>query len=80
MKVHYNQDEDVLMIELNNKKIDDAYEVENMIVHVSESREPVLLEIFKGSQLLKDTIIKLPKKVIQSILPSSFPSFAQKTK
>lgn len=54
MKVHYDKDEDILMVELAHKKIDDAYETDQMIVHVTEDREPVLLEIFKASKFLKD--------------------------
>lgn len=67
MKVHYNKEDDILMIELVNKKIDDAYETVNMIVHVSTNREPVLLEIFKAKEFLKDINKTLPKSLKQSI-------------
>ena len=46
MKLHYNRDDDTLMIQLSKKLVDDAFETENMIVHISEKGEPVLLEIF----------------------------------
>lgn len=54
MKVQYNKDQNILMIQLTNKKIDDAYETDTMIVHVAEDKEPVLLEIFDGRKFLKD--------------------------
>ncbi len=67
MKVNYNKSDDILMIELSHKKIDDAYETENMIVHVAQDKEPVLLEIFKGSQLLEKAARELPKNIIKRI-------------
>lgn len=63
MKVHYNKDEDTLMIQVGDEKVDDAYETSSMIVHVSESREPVLLEIFQATKLLKTIVKTLPLKV-----------------
>ena len=67
MKVHYNKEDDVLMIELAKKKIDDAYEKANMIVHVAVDKEPVLLEIFKATEFLKDINKTLPTNLKQSI-------------
>ena len=67
MKVNYNKNDDILMIELSHKKIDDAYETGNMIVHVAQDKEPVLLEIFKGSELLEKAAGQLPKDIIKRI-------------
>ena len=67
MKVHYDKDEDILMIELARKKVDDAYETDQMIVHVTEDREPVLLEIFKASQFLKDLGKVVPQNLQREI-------------
>lgn len=71
MKVQYNKDQDILMIQLAKKKVDDAYETENMIVHVDQDREPVLLEIFEATKLLKDLNRTLPSKLKGSIFSPS---------
>ena len=67
MRVHYDKDEDILMIELARKKVDDAYETDQMIVHVTEDREPVLLEIFKASQFLKDLGKVVPQNLQKEV-------------
>lgn len=66
MKVHYDKESDILMIELARKKIDDAYETKNMIVHVTKDREPVLLEIFKASRVVKGLDWLVPQKIVGS--------------
>lgn len=65
MKVHYDKKEDILMIELMRKKVDDAYETENMIVHVDKNRKPVLLEIFNARQFFKKEAKTLPPEIKQ---------------
>lgn len=65
MKVRYDKEEDILMIELIHKKIDDAFETENMIVHVDKEREPVLLEIFNARQFFKKEAKTLPAEIKQ---------------
>lgn len=72
MRVHYDKDEDILMIELARKKVDDAYETDQMIVHVTENREPVLLEIFKASQFLKDLGRVVPKNLQKEVWGAVF--------
>lgn len=63
MKAHYDKESDILMIELARKKIDDAYETKNMIVHVTKDREPVLLEIFQASKVVKGLDRLIPQKI-----------------
>lgn len=63
MKAHYDKDEDILMLTLSNKKIDDSYETDNGIVEVAKDGEPVLLTIFKASELLKDLGRAIPKNI-----------------
>lgn len=65
MKVHYDKREDILMIRLVRKKVDDAFETENMIVHVDKDREPVLLEIFNASEFFKEEARTLPADIKQ---------------
>lgn len=67
MRVHYDKDEDILMLEFVHKKIDDAYETDQMIVHVTEDREPVLLEIFKASKFLKDLGRVIPRNLQKQV-------------
>lgn len=69
-KISYSKDVDILMIQLSDKKLDDSYEVGNMIVQVAEDGEPVIIEIMNASAFLKQAASKLPKKVLESVLPS----------
>lgn len=80
MKFKYNKEDDVLMIELNNKKIDYAEQSGDLIVHFSPQRDAVLLEILDASRFLQQAAIKLPRKVLQTITFPSSPYTAQKTK
>lgn len=63
MKAHYDKDEDILMLTLSNKKIDDSYETDNGIVEIASDGEPVILTIFKASKLLKNLGKVIPKKL-----------------
>jgi len=71
-KISYSEDVDILMIQLSNKKIDDSYELDNgTIISVDKDGEPVLLEIFKGKQYLKQLGKSLPIKIVQEIISQS---------
>lgn len=80
MKFKYNKEDDILMIELNNKKVDYAEQNRDLIMHFSSQREAVLLEILDASHFLKEATTKLPKKVLESIMAPSYPSIAHKIK
>jgi uncharacterized protein YuzE len=61
MKITYDREEDILMLELNAQgRIDHAEQVESIILHLSEEDEPVLLEILHASdflaQILKESL------------------------
>lgn len=77
MKVHYDKDEDILMLILSNKKIDDSYETESgNIISVAEDREPIAIDIFKASEFLKDLGKAVPasiKKELWQDMPVSIP-------
>ncbi len=66
-KISYSPDVDILMIQLSDHKVDDAYETDRMIVHVDKNNEPVLLEIFNGKQYLKELGKSLPKDIKQEL-------------
>lgn len=66
-KISYSEDVDILMIQLSDKKIDDSYDTENMIVQVDKDGEPVLLEIFHGREFLKDLGRAIPKNIQKKV-------------
>lgn len=71
MKVRYDKQSDIFMIELNEKKVDHAYENKNMIVHVSSSDEPVLLEIFNASNFFTEEAKALPAEIKEKYFSSA---------
>ena len=54
MKVSYNRDADVLVIELSDENIDHAEEVGPLIIHFSKDNKPVLIEILDASEFLAE--------------------------
>lgn len=80
MKFSYNRKDDVLLIELSNKKIDYAEQSGSFIVHFSPKREAVLLEILNASAFLKQAVTQLPKNMVKNIVSFTSPSIARKTK
>ncbi len=53
MKVSYNREKDIMLLEISAKrKIDYAEEAEPVIVHFPRDRHPVLLEILDASEFL----------------------------
>lgn len=53
-KISYDEEVDILMIQLSNKKIDDSYETDFGVVEIAEDKEPVLIEIFSASKFFKN--------------------------
>jgi len=45
MRISYDRDADILMIEISDKDIDYAEEAGPMIIHFSKNGKPVLIEI-----------------------------------
>lgn len=56
MRISYNREDDIAMIELSHKKIDHAQEAANVIIHFSKDDEPVLLELLDASKFLTNLI------------------------
>ena len=57
MKIHYDREEDILMLEVSDEgEIDHAEQVDSVIVHFTEAGEPVLLEILDASEFLSAVI------------------------
>ena len=70
MKIKYNREDDVLMIELNQKPIDYAEQSGDIIMHFSPKGEAVLMEVLEASKFLKKTSQALPAKVREQIFAS----------
>lgn len=70
-RISYSEDVDILMIQLSDKKIDDAYDADGMIVQVDKDGEPVLLEIFHGKKYLKELGKAIPKRLQKEIWPNT---------
>lgn len=52
MKISYNREDDVMMLELSTDIIDFAEEMGPIIVHFSKAHKPVLLEILDASEFI----------------------------
>ncbi len=66
-RITYSEDVDILMIQLNNKKVDDSYDTDQMIVQVDKDGLPVILEIFHGKDFLRNLNKALPKRVMEDV-------------
>ena len=51
-KISYEPEADVLMLEITNKPIDFAKEIDNVVVHFTKNNIPVLIEILEASKFL----------------------------
>jgi hypothetical protein len=52
MRVSYDRDVDVLLVEVSSEPITHAEEMGNFIVHFSADDKPVLMEILDASEFL----------------------------
>ncbi len=52
MKISYNRDSDVLMLEISKAPIYHAEEVGSIIIHFTQDDKPVLLEILDASEFV----------------------------
>jgi uncharacterized protein YuzE len=52
MRIRYSRDEDILIIEFSDEKIDYAEEMGPIIVHFTEDGKPVMLEILDASEFI----------------------------
>ena len=68
MEVHYDKDEDILMIVLSkgkNKKLDDTFETDFGNVSVTEEGEPVIIEILDAKRYFEKEAKALPREIKQ---------------
>lgn len=67
MKIKYNKQDDVMMVELNKKPIDYAEQSGDLIVHFSPKNEAVLLEILNASNFLTNASKALPQNMRKQV-------------
>lgn len=70
-RISYSEDVDILMIQLSNKKVDDSYDTDNMIVQVDKDGEPVIIEMFNGKKHLQELSKSLPKDIQKELMSKS---------
>lgn len=70
-RISYSPDVDILMIQLSNKKVDDSYDTDDMIVQVDKDGEPVIIEMFNGKKHLEELGKNLPKDIRQKFASHS---------
>ena len=71
MGFKYSREDDILMVELNNKPIDYAEQSGDLIVHFSPAREAVLIEVLSASKFLKQASKSLPQEIKEEVLQSA---------
>jgi uncharacterized protein YuzE len=54
MKVSYNREDDVLLLEVSEEGIEYAEEVGPLIIHFTKEGKPVLVEILDASEVLTE--------------------------
>lgn len=52
MKISYNREDDIMILEVSSDKIDFDEDMGPIIVHFSKERKPVLLEILDASEFI----------------------------
>lgn len=68
MKFKYEKDDDIMMVELSDDKVDYAEQTGDLIVHFSPKRKAVLLEILDASKFLEKAAKSIPQKMKYQIL------------
>lgn len=70
MKYKYDKEDDVLMIWISKEQVDFAEQNKNVIVHFSKKNKPVMLEILKASQFLKESSQAIPQQLREQVFSS----------
>lgn len=67
MKIKYYEDADLLSLRISKEPYKFARQTGDLIVHYTEDKEPVLIEIVNAAKFLKDTTRLIPKKIQKQI-------------
>jgi uncharacterized protein YuzE len=62
MRISYDRDVDILMVEFSEEKIEYAEKMGPMIVHFTSEGKPVLVEILDASEFMAEVERVLKKK------------------
>jgi len=74
MKAKYYEDADLLSFRISKTPYKYAKQEGDVIVHYSDRKEPVLIEIVNAAKFLKDTTKMLPKRVREEISSTNISS------
>ena len=80
MKAKYYEDADLLSFKISNTPFKYAKQKGDVIVHYSEEKEPVLIEIVNATKFLKETTKSLPKNIQQEIYSNRTPFITHRIK
>lgn len=78
MKAKYYKDADLLSLRISKKTYKYAKQDGDVIVHYSQDKEPVLIEIVNAAKFLKETTKNLPKKIQNEIFSNFTVSVAHR--
>ena len=67
MKIKYNREQDILLIDVSQEPIDYAEEVGSIIVHFTKENKPVLLEIMDASEVWEKAIGESIKEEVSEL-------------
>lgn len=67
-RIRYSGDMDALLVELSDEPIDYAEEKGQLIMHFSETGEPVLLEILDAKEFLRSALSSVDRET-EVVLP-----------
>jgi len=67
MKISYDREQDIMLLELSSKPIKYAEKVGPVIIHFTKNEKPVLLEILDASEFIA-TVLKASIRVKQEEL------------
>lgn len=67
MKIKYYEDADLLSLRISQEPYKFARQTGDLIVHYTEDKEPVLIEIVNAAKFLKNTTRLIPKKIQKQI-------------
>lgn len=70
-KINYEPEADVLSFELNDKPIDFAKEIGNIVVHFTKNNLPVYIEILEATKFVKQTSKLVGQARSLSLRPST---------
>lgn len=69
MRIRYDGEQDILLIEVSDESIDHAEQVGPIIVHLTKGERPVLLEIMDATEFLEEVRGQIIEEEIARLRP-----------